>query len=141
MKLVCTQVQDRRTKFIHACWFSILIHGELFQTPCTGFFDFNIGTQINTGWILRFIQTLSWTKTCSRLKTQQSLHKYVNILNNVLLVIRLYTPNYMHFNHLSQLPQIHGHQYQNPVEVNPLQDRLNLNSVEYTVCETQPYLD
>ena len=80
-------------------------------------------------------------KTCSRLKTQQSLHKYVNILNNVLLVIRLYTPNYMHFNHLSQLPQIHGHQYQNPVEVNPLQDRLNLNSVEYTVCETQPYLD
>ena len=47
----------------------------------------------------------------------------------------------MHFNHLSQLPQIHGYQYQNPVEVNPLQDRLNLNSVEYTVCETQPYLD
>lgn len=42
--LVCTQVQDRHTKSIRARWFSILIHGEIFQTPCAGFFYFYMGT-------------------------------------------------------------------------------------------------
>lgn len=33
-------MQDRHTKSIRARGFSILIHGELFQTPCAGFFNF-----------------------------------------------------------------------------------------------------
>ena len=41
-------MQDRHTNSIRARWFSILIHGELFQTPCAGFFNFYMGTLVCT---------------------------------------------------------------------------------------------
>lgn len=42
------------------------------------------------------------------------------------------------YTYLSRPPQIHGQQY--IVEVNPLQDRLNLNSIWCTACEILTYL-
>lgn len=43
-------------------------------------------------------------------------------------------------NYLFRLPQIRGRQYRNLAEVSPLQDHLNLSSIECTACEIQTCL-
>lgn len=80
---------------------------------------------VRTSKIL-ILQTFPPKKQQSQNKSKhaQKLHVNVNISD-------IYT-------YLSRPPQIRGQQY--IVEVNPLQDRLNLNSIWCTACEILTYL-